>query len=175
MAIHPAETTGVVKGADEKKGLRQDQPGSDGIGDEPYVINNYNRDNYPLVGHTDRIPPSVSNITFSNPVWGGLAVSCLVFDKNSGVREVNLYYSTDGGKSWTKITMTLRENTYTCSIPQQMPFKEIQYYVEAIDNAGNIFRTMVASYNVDIPLWLYITVLSAAILLITAALLRRGK
>jgi len=57
-----------------------------------------------------------------------------------------------------------------------MPFTEIQYYVEAIDNAGNEFRTMVESYTVGIPVWLYITILSAVILLFIAVLLRRkGK
>jgi parallel beta-helix repeat protein len=36
-------------GVDQKSGPNQDQPGSDGIGDTPYVINQNNRDNYPLV------------------------------------------------------------------------------------------------------------------------------
>lgn len=36
-------------GADEKSGRNQDQPGSDGIGDTPYIIDNKNVDYYPLV------------------------------------------------------------------------------------------------------------------------------
>jgi len=32
-----------------KSGPNQDQPGSDGIGDTPYVINEFNQDNYPLM------------------------------------------------------------------------------------------------------------------------------
>jgi parallel beta-helix repeat protein len=36
-------------GADEFSGPNQDQPGSDGIGDTPYVIDEGNRDHYPLV------------------------------------------------------------------------------------------------------------------------------
>jgi parallel beta-helix repeat protein len=36
-------------GADVKSGRNQDQPGSDGIGDIPYVINEDNRDRYPLM------------------------------------------------------------------------------------------------------------------------------
>jgi parallel beta-helix repeat protein len=35
-------------GVDLKSGPNQDQPGSDGIGDTPYIIDNYNRDRYPL-------------------------------------------------------------------------------------------------------------------------------
>ena len=36
-------------GVDVKSGPNQDQHGSDGIGDEPYVINTYNYDRYPLM------------------------------------------------------------------------------------------------------------------------------
>jgi parallel beta-helix repeat protein len=36
-------------GVDLKSGPSQDQPGSDGIGDTPYVINTDNRDRYPLM------------------------------------------------------------------------------------------------------------------------------
>jgi len=34
---------------DDCSGINQDEPGSDGIVDEPYIIDDYNRDNYPLV------------------------------------------------------------------------------------------------------------------------------
>jgi parallel beta-helix repeat protein len=40
---------GDYTGADEKSGPNQDQPGSDGIGDTPYVIDANNRDRYPLM------------------------------------------------------------------------------------------------------------------------------
>jgi len=36
-------------GVDVMKGKNQDKPGSDGIGDTPYVINAYNQDRYPLM------------------------------------------------------------------------------------------------------------------------------
>jgi parallel beta-helix repeat protein len=36
-------------GVDEKSGPNQDLPGSDGIGDTPYVIDPYNKDHYPLL------------------------------------------------------------------------------------------------------------------------------
>jgi len=36
-------------GVDVKSGPNQDQPGSDGIGDTPYVIDENNQDNYPLM------------------------------------------------------------------------------------------------------------------------------
>jgi parallel beta-helix repeat protein len=37
------------KGVDQKKGQNQDQPGSDNIGDTPYIIYSNNMDRYPLV------------------------------------------------------------------------------------------------------------------------------
>jgi len=36
-------------GVDEKSGSNQDQPGRDGIGDSPYIIDENNRDRYPLM------------------------------------------------------------------------------------------------------------------------------
>jgi parallel beta-helix repeat protein len=38
---------------DEKKGLKQDEPGSDGIADTPFIINTRNIDNYPLANSVD--------------------------------------------------------------------------------------------------------------------------
>ena len=38
------------EGKDEKMGPSQDKDGEDGIGDTPYVIDENNRDNYPLMG-----------------------------------------------------------------------------------------------------------------------------
>lgn len=40
---------GDYQGVDEKAGPNQDQPGSDGIGDLPYVIDADNRDRYPII------------------------------------------------------------------------------------------------------------------------------
>jgi nitrous oxidase accessory protein NosD len=45
---------------DEKSGPNQDQPGSDGIWDHPYVIDEYNIDHYPFVNPTHNKPPSVT-------------------------------------------------------------------------------------------------------------------
>ena len=51
-------------GVDEYSGENQDISGSDGIGDEPYTINEYNVDHYPLMQHLFEIPDiSVSIIS----------------------------------------------------------------------------------------------------------------
>ncbi len=51
----------VYTGVDEKNGPRQDQPGSDGIGDTPYVIDSINQDRYPLMEPSDTIPPTTTD------------------------------------------------------------------------------------------------------------------
>ena len=50
-------------GVDEKSGPNQDQPGSDSIGDTPYVIDDYNRDRYPLMKPWTPTPPAPPVIT----------------------------------------------------------------------------------------------------------------
>jgi len=44
-------------GIDEKSGPNQDQPGSDGIGDTPYIIDENNVDHYPLMSPWTPTPP----------------------------------------------------------------------------------------------------------------------
>jgi parallel beta-helix repeat protein len=54
-------------GVDEKSGPNQDQPGSDGIGDTPYIIDENNQDRYPLMKPwtpADTTPP-VTTISLS--------------------------------------------------------------------------------------------------------------
>ncbi|MEM3388301.1 MAG: DNRLRE domain-containing protein [Thermoproteota archaeon] len=125
----------------------------------------------------DTAPPTVSGLTApSNPVFGEhTVITCQVSDLLSGVKDVSLYYSIDGGSSWTRVTMVLQEGGYTGSIPSQMFFKEVQYYVEAVDNVGNETRTPVSKYTVGIPIWLYATLLALILVIIAILLLRRRK
>jgi len=50
----------AYSGVDIKKGPNQDQPGSDGIGDAPYVIDANNTDRYPLMYPYGSSPPPTS-------------------------------------------------------------------------------------------------------------------
>jgi parallel beta-helix repeat protein len=51
-------------GSDIYRGVGQDEPGNDSIGDTPYIIDENSRDNYPFIGIY--IPPiSISNVTVS--------------------------------------------------------------------------------------------------------------
>ena len=58
---HWSDYTGV----DVKSGPNQDQPCSDGIGDNPRVIDENNQDNYPLMNPW--FPPSYTLVIFSSP------------------------------------------------------------------------------------------------------------
>jgi hypothetical protein len=57
-------------GVDIKKGENQDQPGSDGMGDTPYVINANNRDRYPLMNPYGSPPPTTYTLTITTTAGG---------------------------------------------------------------------------------------------------------
>ncbi|MEM2350928.1 MAG: Ig-like domain-containing protein, partial [Thermoproteota archaeon] len=125
----------------------------------------------------DTVPPTVSDLSAPpNPVFGeSTMITCQVSDEVSGVEEVKLYYSTNGGASWTEVAMTIQAGRYTGSIPSQMPFTNVQYYVEAIDRVGNRYQTAVSTFGVGIPMWLYIVVIAIVVILAVTLLLRRRK
>jgi len=52
-------------GVDEFSGLNQDQLGSDGIGDTPYIINEDNQDTYPLMNPFGQYPPTPPVVSFT--------------------------------------------------------------------------------------------------------------
>ena len=91
-------------GVDVKSCPNQDVPGSDGIGDTPYVVDVYNRDNYPLmkpytlpVGIRD---VAVVNVTPSvDVIWMGSSADINVTVRNKGdyvdSRSVTVYYDCD--------------------------------------------------------------------------------
>lgn len=55
-------------GVDEKSGPNQDQPGSDGIGDTPYVIDVNNRDGYPLMSPFPWTKAPIADFTWTPPL-----------------------------------------------------------------------------------------------------------
>jgi uncharacterized protein (DUF2141 family) len=59
-------------GTDDKSGPNQDQPGSDGIGDTPYIIDENSEDNYPLINPWSSPVPdiAVTNVALSKTVVG---------------------------------------------------------------------------------------------------------
>jgi len=57
-------------GVDVKSGAGQDLPGSDGIGDTPYIIDENNRDRYPLMYAYGAPPPPTYALTITTTVGG---------------------------------------------------------------------------------------------------------
>jgi thermitase len=57
-------------GADVKKGPNQDEPGSDGIGDTPYLIDENDRDRYPLMNPYGSPSPTTYTLTITATVGG---------------------------------------------------------------------------------------------------------
>lgn len=138
-------------------------------------LNNSVTQSYSFTLTLDAVPPTISELSApSNPVFGeSPTIACQVSDELSGVKEVNLYYSSDRGSSWISVTMILQGDVYTGSIPSQLFFTEVQYYVEAADNAGNRSRTTVSKYTVGIPIWLYMVIIALIAVLASVFLLRR--
>ncbi|MEM2821703.1 MAG: hypothetical protein QXM98_05545, partial [Thermoproteota archaeon] len=112
----------------------------------------------------------------ASPAFGEqITITCTVSDELSGVEEVTLYYSTNGGASWTEVAMTLQAGRYVGTIPSQAPFTNVQYYVEAVDRAGNRHQTPVSTLSVGIPLWIYIAIIVVFVAIAAALILRRRK
>jgi parallel beta-helix repeat protein len=57
-------------GVDVKKGTGQDLPGSDGIGDTPYIIDADNVDHYPLMSPYGAPPPPTYALTITTTIGG---------------------------------------------------------------------------------------------------------
>jgi len=128
---------------DQYSGPGQNITGSDGIWDNPYIINAYNQDNYPFAGNWtwDVEPPSISDISQDPEIPDDLetvTVTVIVTDTESGVHNVTLSYSTDGGETWTNATMQKTTgDTYKGEIPGQPAGTHVQYKIIAYDNVGN--------------------------------------
>ncbi len=138
-------------------------------------VNNSATGSYSFTLTIDTVPPVVSELeTASNPVFGeATTITCRASDRLSGVRVVYICYSADGGASWVKASMNPQGEIYSGSIPTQLFFTEVQYYIEAVDNAGNRYQTSVSKYRVGIPLWLYLAIIALAAILVISFLLRR--
>ena len=99
----------------------------------------------------DNTPPVIGTPSISpeEPVEGeDVTVSVNVTDATSGVAEVILSYSTDGGATWKNVTMTAASTTYEATIPGQPAGTEVLYKIYARDGAGNWAVSAQYSYTV---------------------------
>jgi len=129
-------------------GPHQNITGNDGIVDMPYIIDPNNEDGYPLVnpwtGFIDRTPPVIGSHTRSpdDEILPGqkVLISVSVFDGESGVKNVTLFYTTNNGSSWFEISMGYNSSTllYEAAIPSFLQGTCLKYRIAAYDTAGNL-------------------------------------
>jgi parallel beta-helix repeat protein len=87
-------------GKDEKNGPNQDQLGSDGIGDIPYVFDVYNPDNYPFMDPNGWLLHQLTQLTVtSSPITG-------------------ITFTIDEVPETTPYTAWLLEGSYTLEMPE---------------------------------------------------------
>ena len=101
--------------------------------------------------YVDNTPPSISGVEYLSEVKGGEAatINVTVTDAKSGVGEVILSYSVDGGKTWKNLTVTAKSgDIYEAAIPEQTAGTTVQFKVIAIDEAGNVAVSQTYSYEV---------------------------
>lgn len=107
------------------------------------------------LGPLDIIPPTLTNLGMQpeKPTPDDMIIITIaVTDDKSGVKEVNLHYSTDGGTSWNKVSMSLAEgSTYMAIVPRQTEGTSVQYYIESFDNSLNKATSNTNSYTVEAP------------------------
>jgi len=100
-------------GVDEKNGPNQDQPGSDGIGDTPYIISFDNQDNYPLfliqkVSLNPDEPGYNENVTITATILEDVQVN-----------EAILNFTYDSG--WHNVPMDIVDNLLNATI-EPLPY-----------------------------------------------------
>ena len=172
-------------GLDEKSGLNQDQPGSDGIGDSPYRIETNNVDRYPLIKPIQRgvditRPTILVNVTPPKPTTkDSVSFIIVAYDDpcGSGISTITLYVDDKPVQTWTDAG----NYTYIGG-----PYSEGKhsYFVVAVDKAGNQKRYPITGYeNFTVSAWfslieiiaLMITVIAVVIVVSMFAIKRRHK
>jgi len=124
---------------------------SDGIGDQPYNISLSDTDEYPLMGPfknntillLDLFPPVVEfvNITPSSPEPNeDIKIIAHITDRGSSVNKTILWYSTNY-EPWIPIEMVENNSYWVAVIPGQPEGTDIEFYIEAFDNQGNVARS----------------------------------
>jgi len=135
--------------------------------------------------YVDNTPPSISAVEYPSEVKGGevAKINITVSDVKSGISEVILSYSVDGGKTWTNITATAKGgDIYGATIPGQPAGKTVQFKVIAFDIAGNIAVSSTHSYKVtsgaptfEVPWSLTIGVIVALIAVATLITVKKHR
>jgi hypothetical protein len=102
-------------------------------------------------------------------------VTATVTDALSGVKNVTLYYSKDGGATWNPVPMQPNGQLYKGTIPPLPADTTVKYYIEAFDKAGNKKISPETEYYIytvipEFPNILAILLILSATILIAAAI-----
>jgi parallel beta-helix repeat protein len=150
----------------------------DGIGETPYIIDENNRDNYPLMSPNivnsspshqstgDTAPPNITDVSqapvsVNGTLEEGVRVTATVTDAAGEVERVALKYS-DGNGTWVTVEMTKVEGDVWVGIIPAFPHgTNVTYTIIAEDKAGNTVTTEEQpgdpnQYDVlpEFPLWI---------------------
>ncbi len=90
----------------------------------------------------DDMPPTLREHYYSNTIWNrDMEVKADAIDYYSGISNVYLHYNT--GNGWREIPMRLEGGEYVATIPgEDIGFSSsLEYYIEVIDNAGNVMES----------------------------------
>ena len=104
-----------------------------------------------IIVNVDNTPPSISAVECPSEVEENVAVkiNVTVVDAGSGVDEVILSYSVDGGETWVNLTATAKSgDVYEAAIPGQTAGTTVQFKIIAVDEAGNVALSQTYSYEV---------------------------
>jgi len=98
-------------------------------------------DDMRIEGVADTAGPVFANVSTPTGTFdeiGPYTVSADVVDALSGLASVDMFYSTNGGATWTMVAMTNTSgDTYSGDIPGQSSGTRIRIYMEAADNTSN--------------------------------------
>lgn len=99
-------------------------------------------------------PPEIKNVDFfpySPKSTDGVTVKALIFNdpQKTEIETVSasLFYSVDGGETYTEISMEQDEKNpclWIATIPPQKPGTQVNFYIRAVDSVGNIATEMPA-------------------------------
>ncbi|MCK5290999.1 MAG: right-handed parallel beta-helix repeat-containing protein [Thermoplasmata archaeon] len=124
-------------GCDHFSGPSQDQPGSDGVGDTPYLINGGSVDRYPLIGHNPPsgcIPWSPENLqATAQNLQVTLTWDPPVYDGNSSITNYNVYRGTTSG---TEIFLVQIDDVNTYIDTDVTNDRTYYYLVSAVNAMG---------------------------------------
>lgn len=119
---------------DTYSGAHQNQTGSDGIGDSPYIINGNNTDHYPLVGTFSEFPVTWEEKTHHIATICNSSISAFQFDQANNLMRFNVTGEEDIGFCRVRIPHDLMSPPHTVIIDDGQA--EVLYFNDNLHDNG---------------------------------------